>query len=148
MLRAEEVLSLVGRYVKWYYKLALACRSQLYDEYYDPASREELRTFLSYWSYDVLPQLVYTHETFDCDDFAFLFKALMVKYTRKNCCFFVVGRLYKDGELLGGHAFNAVAIVDREVLFVEPQIGEVLTAVDKRLRSTDGYEYEVLWILG
>ncbi|MEM4866020.1 MAG: lectin MOA-related protein [Acidilobaceae archaeon] len=139
---------MVCRYVKWYDKLFFVYRSQLYDEYYNPASLEELKTFLSYWSYDVLPQLAYTPEAFDCDDFAFLFKALMVKYTRKNCCFFVVGRLYKGGELLGGHAFNAVVAVGREVLFVEPQIGERLTAVDKRLRSPDGYEYEVLWILG
>lgn len=148
MLRAWEVLSLVCRYVKWYNKFALAYRSQLYDQFYNPATTSELKTFLSYWSSDVLPQLCYTAEAFDCDDFAFLFKALMVKYTKKNCCFFVVGRLYKDGELLGGHAFNAVLTADGDVVFVEPQIAEALSVVGKEVFSSDGYEYEVLWILG
>jgi len=146
MLRAWEVLSLVGRYVKWYHKWTFVLRSQLYDAYYNPASNDELQSFLSYWSSEVLPQLAYSPDSFDCDDYAFLFKALMVRYTNKNCCFFVVGQVYKDGSYLGLHAFNAV-LVGRGVAFVEPMTGEVLSS-NRLIASSDGFCYDVLWIVG
>ena len=96
----------------------------------------------------MLPELAYTPERFDCDDFAFLFKALLVKHTGANCGFFSGGAIFEDDSYLGNHAYICVLLPTR-IVFVEPQIGEVLEDCDGRIYANDiNWEYRLLWVVG
>ena len=82
----HEVASMLLKYVHgWWKKLLFGFRSHFYDFKYYPCTEDQLETFLKFWRREVLPELCYTPEKFDCDDFAFLFKALLVKHTGVNC---------------------------------------------------------------
>ncbi|MHC1627725.1 MAG: hypothetical protein ACXQTI_02700 [Candidatus Nezhaarchaeales archaeon] len=147
---AFEVLAEVGKYCRpWWRKLILGFRSHLYDMVYYPTGPLALNSFLKHWRDKWLPQLVYTSESFDCDDFAFLFKALCVKDLGVNCAFLVGGEVRKDGRLLGLHAWNMVLLMgEQKLAFVEPQLGEILQVKDGKIVSSDGWEYIPLWVVG
>jgi len=122
-------------------------RSQLYDAEYYEVSIEELREFNEYWVRNYLSRIEYTPETFDCDDFAMLYKALAVMHTGKNSFFVAVGKLYgRDGKFLGYHAWVA-ALTDAGVKFIEPQTGDIFGAGCKA-ESSDGYQYGLMWVIG
>lgn len=128
-------------------KLFFAVRSHLYDVFYFTISESQLNDLLEYWRLEVLPTLSYTPESFDCDDFAFSFKALAVMRTGRNCALFAGGRIYRGGEFLGMHAYNVV-LTDGRVVFVEPQTGEPLSEEDGKAVSPDGFEYGLLFVVG
>jgi hypothetical protein len=68
-------------------------KSWYFDVYYTALPIEiHFRTVLQFWR-DILNQLIYTSETFDCDDFAFLLSSLIAG-CGYNCCGVVVGELY------------------------------------------------------
>jgi len=146
---APQVVLTLLRYVKgWWAKLLFGIRSHFYDLKYYPCMEDQLETFLKYWRREVLPELAYTPERFDCEDFAFLFKALLVKHTGANCAFLAGGGVYENGELLGLHGYNCVLLPNR-IVFVEPQIGEILEDRDGKIYANDiNWEYRLLWVVG
>jgi len=146
---APQVVLTLLRYVKgWWAKLLFGIRSHFYDLKYYPCTEDQLETFLKYWRREVLPELAYTPERFDCEDFAFLFKALLVKHTGANCGFFSGGAIFEDDSYLGNHGYICVLLPSR-VVFVEPQIGEILEDCDARIYAPDiNWEYRLLWVVG
>jgi len=147
--------------VKWYLALGELCnkccniiskilcffKSQIYDVEYYLLTKEELEEFNKFWIEEYLNKILYISDRFDCDDFAMLYKALAVMMTGKNAIFFMVGKLYDDeGNYLGLHAW-VVAITTEGLKFVEPQTGDIFDAGCK-VRSSDGFIYEPLWVVG
>lgn len=149
-MTAPELLYEASKYCRpWWRKILFALRSHLYDTVYYMCTQTQLLDFLEWWRKEQLPYLVYTAERFDCDDFAFLFKALCVMKTHLNCSLLVGGEVWQNDELLGLHAWNLVLVdAPRVVQFVEPQLGEILQVKDGRIVSSDGWEYIPLWIVG
>ena len=150
IVTAPELLYEVSKYCRpWWKKLLLGFRSHLYDLEYYMCTQDQLLEFLEWWRKEQLPSLMYTPEKFDCDDFAFLFKALCVMKTHLNCSLLVGGEVRQNGELLGLHAWNLVVVdAPREVQFVEPQTGEILQVVQGKIVRSDGWEYVPLWVVG
>ena len=149
-LTAPELLYEVSKYTRpWWKKIIFGLRSHLYDMEYYMCTQDQLLEFLEWWRREQLPSLMYTAEKFDCDDFAFLFKALCVMKTHLNCSLLVGGEVRQNGQLLGLHAWNLVVVdAPREVQFVEPQTGEILQVVQGKLMSSDSWEYIPLWVVG
>jgi len=123
-----------------------AVRSWFFDITYYAISYDKLLELLEKWKNDVLANLKYKPEIFDCDDFANYFKVWMTKETGVNCTGEALGLVYKDGRLLGGHAWNIVIVHKHgviDVLFVEPQLGEII----ENQKTSDGWEYYLLAVL-
>ena len=122
-------------------------RSWFFDLQYYSIKLEDLKEALNTWREYVLDNIQYFPEVFDCDDFAIYFKVWLQSYMHEekhkpfNGIGIALGNVFKDGELLGGHAWNIV-LADIAgvncILFVEPQLGELLSIT---MRSSDGYEY-------
>ena len=125
-MHVVEVMALLQAKVKgWINKLFFFLRSWFFDVEYTPLTYLELKEFLEYWVNEVLPELAYASERFDCDDFAGLFKYMLVKRLGKNGVFRAIGKVYYKGEFLGYHAWNGVILEDGSVAFVEPQTGDM-----------------------
>lgn len=150
MLSNKQVANTLIRYVPLLNRITFIYRSQLYDEYYKPISTINFNEFIKHWCTEMLQHLQYTTDTFDCDDYAFLFKSLIVKFTKANCSLFCGGYVTVDGEKYL-HAFNVV-FVNGQPVFVEPQTGEILieviTRTQIRLASSEGFIYDLLWVIG
>jgi len=132
--------------------IMFATRSWIFDTEYIPVDEQVLNEALAKWKNEVLSNLVYKPEIWDCDDYASLFKAWLQKYLvfekqlRINAVGIALGRVYdkKTGELLGGHAWNIVLVnkpVGFDVKFVEPQVGIVFD------HDTDTWEYELMAVI-
>jgi len=139
--------TLVSKLLWIFRRLMFLARSWFFDLQYYSIKLEELQEALEKWKEYVLDNIQYLPEIFDCDDFAMYFKTWLQSYVMHeldkpfNGVGVVLGAVLKDGQLLGGHAWNLV-LVDVSgttcILFVEPQLGELLSPT---LRSSDGYEY-------
>ena len=141
-------------------RVLFVIRSQLYDLEYNSIPLWLLEEALKEWRKQVLDRLHYVGESFDCDDFARHFMVWLKDWICGNgiiCSFappseqikqfngvgMAIGLLFKDGELLGGHAWNIVLVTDDSgepmLVYVEPQIGEWFSGN----RSPDGMDYEL-----
>ncbi|RLE62945.1 MAG: hypothetical protein DRJ38_08690 [Thermoprotei archaeon] len=127
-------------------KILCYIKSCRFDAQYVPFTLREVEDFIDWWVSEVLPNAKYLPELFDCDDFASLFRALMVKHTGKNAVFFVAGMLYYGDEFLGLHAWVAV-ITTKGVYFIEPQTGDMFPA-GCHAESHDGFYYDALFFIG
>ncbi len=141
-------------------RILFVIRSQLYDLEYNTIPEWLLKQALQEWKSKVLDKLHYVGETFDCDDFARHFMVWLKDWINGNgiICEFApkneqikqfnavgmaIGLLYKDGRLLGGHAWNIVLITNSdgepELVYVEPQIAEMFRGTT----TSDGFDYEL-----
>lgn len=127
-------------------RLYFLIRSWFFDIEYIPVDMQKLEEALEDWKETVLNYLQYIPEIQDCDDFAMYFKTWLQKWTFENTntpsngVGIAIGLVSKDGELLGGHAWNIVLVrtdQGEKVVFVEPQLGEIIN----NNRSDDGYDY-------
>lgn len=130
-------------------RLMFFMRSWFFDVMYYSVNVDDLIDALSYWRKYVLENIEYLPEVFDCDDFATYFKVWLQSWIyaskgiRVNGVGIALGVVYKDGRLLGGHAWNIVLVDNggrQYVLFVEPQLGEIITSNNI---SSDGWKYEL-----
>jgi len=139
--------SLLNKILWIFRRILFFARSWFFDLQYYSIKLEDLQEALEKWREYVLDNLEYMPEIFDCDDFALWFKTWLQSYMHEekhkpfNGVGIALGNVFKDGELLGGHAWNIV-LVDVGgttcIMFVEPQLGELLSST---MRSSDGYEY-------
>jgi len=131
-------------------RILFMMRSWFFDVEYRSVPRQWIEEFLEYWKKNILPNLHYEAEFFDCDDFArwFIFKLREYIHNKYSIWYNgngeTLGVVYHNGELLGGHAWVLVVDDTEEEIgridFVEPQIGEFL---DDNLNSSDGWHYEI-----
>jgi len=133
-----------------WYKILCYIKSCRFDAQYIPFTLKEVREFTDWWVENVLPRVKYMPDIFDCDDFASLFRALMVQHTGKNAVFFTAGELYmkKDNteEFLGLHAWITV-VTTNGTFFIEPQTGDIFPA-GCHAESHDGFCYDALFFIG
>ncbi len=101
-----------------------------FDSWYVCVKRETWATILS----DVLLNMPsYVNETFDCDDFSLVSKARVAEKYQVNTIALVLG-----DTPMGYHAWNAI-YTEGEILFLEPQTGEIWKPKDKN--------YNAEWII-
>jgi len=123
-------------------------KSWYFDSYYTAlpvgVNYKQFSTILQFWR-DILSQLIYTPETFDCDNFAFLLSSLIAG-CGYNCCGVVIGELYYQDQFLGYHAWNIFLFINDQGVFkvmeFEPQTAEILI----NHQSTDGFRYVGRWV--
>ena len=127
-------------------KILCYIKSCRFDAQYIPFTLREVREFVDWWVENVLPRVKYMPDIFDCDDFASLFRALMVQHTGKNAVFFVAGALYYGDEFLGLHAWVAV-VTTNGAFFIEPQTGDIFPA-RCHAESHDGFYYDAMFFIG
>jgi len=141
-------------------RILFIIRSQLYDLEYNTIPEWLLQKALQEWRKQVLDKLKYIGETFDCDDFARHFmvwlkdwingSGIICEFAPKNeqikqfnAVGMAIGLLFKDGELLGGHAWNIAIITNNsgepELVFIEPQTATYF----RGNQSDDGFIYEL-----
>ena len=95
--------------------------------------------------------LQYESEVFDCDDFAWMFKAFCHIH-KINGCGFAVGKLYWGDQFCGWHAFNIVpyALTPNNfiVLLIEPQVAPLdgITSYNHGAKLWN-YRYEVVEVI-
>jgi len=132
------------------------------DSIYEFCDLELLQKVTAEWDKFLRDEkLQYLTESFDCEDFAFMFKAFATNIFRKHREYhfggspfgIAIGRLYKDGEFLSYHAWNFI------LYYIEIGKGQVIPMiiefdpqpVDIHLifnhQSFDGFYYECLWVL-
>ena len=125
------------------YVLLFNFRSWFFDIFYKSFSQETFNALVQrYRDFIENYDLQYEFEYFDCDDFALLFKALSSAWFNNNGVGLAIGLVYKDGKLLGGHAWNLVLINDKIYNF-EPQIYELFDGDT----TSDGFKYELLAVI-
>jgi len=138
--------SLLSKFLWVFRRLMFFLRSWFFDITYYGISLGELEEALEAWKREVLDHLQYVSEVFDCDDFAVYFKSWLQKYIRErydkliNGVGIALGMVYKDYQLLGGHAWNIVVIEEpgiKSIAFIEPQTAEIITGS----KTEDGFEY-------
>ncbi|RLG72675.1 MAG: hypothetical protein DRO23_10090 [Thermoprotei archaeon] len=139
---SKVVEMFLGKVEGFWSKLFFAVKSWFFDEYYVPVSEGELTDIVTKWKQTLLPKLVYTPETFDCDDFASYFKAWATKKAGKNAFAICLGEVFFKGGK-GYHAWNGVLVVsakekELKILYVEPQTAEIFEKT-----SVDGWTYKL-----
>jgi len=140
----------IPSWLAWFKRIFFIMRSWILDATYYTISIDELLSALEVWRTEVLSNLHYVQEVFDCDDFADYFKVWIQKYFSQkgklvNCVGRAYGYLYHGDELLGGHAWNIVLVNNGssiDAVFVEPQIGEIIGS-----ESPDGYKYKLMAVI-
>jgi len=146
-LHVSEVTILILKEVKGLWKKIVSLiRSWFRDIYYYPIDIEELHKLLEDWKNYILPELAYTKETFDCDDFGAFFKAWLTKESGKNCVAEALGVVHVPDVGDVGHEWNIVLarfpMGEVEVVHVEPQIGQAFIT-----HTYDGWKYSLVWVL-
>jgi len=146
-LHVSEVTLLVSKKVKGLWrKILFYVKSWFRDLLYEPIYIEELHKFLEKWRKEVLPELAYTSEVFDCDDFGAFFKAWLTKESGKNCVAEALGVVHVPDVGDVGHEWNIVLarfpMGEVEVVHVEPQIGQAFIT-----HTYDGWKYSLVWVL-
>jgi len=140
-------------------RLGFAINSFIVDECYYPITKSQLDEFLEYWRSNVLPDLHYRIDVYDCDDFAMHMKVKAMEYFeyQYNSFGFAWGYLCYEG-ICVGHAWHLFVLKDYGyglekygfgIVFVEPQTGDELVLIEKNgyveIRSSDGFRY---WFMG
>jgi len=80
----------------------------------------------------------YYTQTFDCEDFAFLFKARTALYFRITIALMI--------DYSGGHAYNILILPEGKCLIFEPQNDQII-GIPERFRFGDIYKMEFGFIL-
>ena len=128
-------------------KILFYIKSEWADVTYIGVTREKLEQFLDYWRKNWLPELTYTNETFDCDDFALLFKTLAILRTKTNAWLAVTVDVWQHEQFMGRHVCNCVYLEDEDkIVFIEPQIGETLEEANGEIQSSDGWKYRLEYV--
>jgi len=123
--------------------LLFLVRQWIFDTMYYGVTREEFsKAVQEYKKWIDEHELVWTSDRFDCDDFAVTFKAIATSILKKNSVGIAIGALYKDKQLLGGHAYNVVLFDDGTIMFFEPQTQELF-----EWETYDGYRYELITVI-
>jgi len=134
---------------KWYIKLIrmilFGVRSQFFDMRYKTATISELHRMLDdYWKWLEEHEKQYLNEFFDCDDFALTFKAFTTMKYNTNAIGMAIGIVRdKQGNLLGGHAWNIAILPTKTIVFIEPQTKEVFMGNE----TQDGWKYELICVI-
>jgi|GEM_PF-6056119 len=142
--------SWINKLLWWLRRVLFMVRSWFFDLEYYTVKKEWLDEFLEYWRNNILQNLHGQPEVFDCDDFSrwFIFKLREYIHNKYGVWYNAngeaLGILYKDYQILGGHAW-VVVVVDTsdepaKVMFIEPQIGEYL---NDDMTTSDGYMYKL-----
>lgn len=134
-VKATVLYSLTTRYIRGFWdRLFFGVKSWFFDSEYELFTEEEFWTILRQWRKEVLPELEYTREVLDCDDFAELFKVYFKKEAGKNAVGVAIGKydISSDRSFVN-HAWNIVYLRDYRVYFVEPQNGHIVND-DRRYR--------------
>jgi len=127
-------------------RIIFFARSWFFDIFYYSIKLEDLEDALEDWKTQVLDDISYLPEVFDCDDFAQLFKIWLMEWAKDNLNQHIngvglaLGIVSKDGKVLGGHAWNIVLVSTDEgmkLVYVEPQLGEIIEGDT----SSDGFTY-------
>jgi len=139
--------SLLNKILWIFRRVIFLMRSWFFDIQYYTIDVDDLLDALSKWKEEILNNISYLPEIFDCDDFAMYFKTWLQGYIQQekdtpfNGVGVAIGQVFRDGELLGGHAWNFVVVQNGDniyILFIEPQLGEIIPSNNI---SSDGYEY-------
>ncbi len=119
--------------------------SWYFDQYYTALPITKFKDVIEWWR-AILSNLIYTTETFDCDDFAKLFSALL-STCGYNASGIVVGELYYNNEFVGYHAWNIILFVNPQgnlkLYEFEPQTAEILI----NHKSQDNFSYVGRWVI-
>ena len=141
--------------------LLFLINSFITDEYYYPITKQEMDDFLSHWVNNVLPNLHYALDIFDCDDFAMHMKVIASQYFGYECngFGFVWGFLCYEGVCVG-HAWHLFVLKDYGyglekygfgIAMVEPQTGDELMFVEKngylKIKSPDDFLYIFMGVI-
>lgn len=119
-------------------------RSWFFDINYKELTKEQLFNLLKdFKKYLEQYGLHYENEYFDCDDFAVALKNFAVVNYKTNGVGIALGILKKDGEVLGGHAWNIAILDNGDIVYIEPQTCEHFYSN----KSPDGFEYELLVVV-
>ena len=132
-------------------------KSTFYDTYYVTIPESTLRQGLETWRKEILPQMKYKRNIFDCDDFASYFRIFLksyanadgfVRFTARwptpgaNAIGIAIGQLI---DLPTGsrsmHAWNIIVVNDTTynpyIVMVEPQLGEPIHYIKARRKVKD-----------
>lgn len=145
--------SLSSKFLWIFRRVLFFLRSWFMDLEYNTMSEELLAQLLNEWKNNVLPNLHYSGECFDCDDYARYFQVWLKQKAEEAglACFngvgLALGVLYTpDGEVAGGHAWNIVLAHDSQgqakLYYVEPQLGEIVDG-----QASDGFQYELMAVI-
>jgi len=138
--------SLLSKILWVFRRLLFFMRSWFFDIFYYSIKLEDLEDALEDWKTQVLDDISYLPEVFDCDDFAQLFKIWLMQWAKNNLNQHIngvglaLGVVSKEGRILGGHAWNIVLVSTDEgmkLVYVEPQLGEIIEGDT----SSDGFTY-------
>ncbi len=97
----------------------------------------------------IIDKLVYIAETFDCDNFSYLFSSLAALLFGLNTCGATYGAVYnpQTGALIGYHYFSTIVVSDGKVYVYEPMNDNwALVEKNKPIVLAHGWEYRLLKI--
>jgi len=118
-------------------------RSIFFDQYYKEFTMQEFKEAIEkFKQYAEEKQLHYENEFYDCDDFALEFKTFCSRELKHNGVGVAIGILSQNKRILGGHAWNIVAI-QGELWYFEPQTYDLF----KGDVSPDGFKYTLLNVI-
>ena len=138
--------SLLSKILWIFRRIMFFARSWFFDIFYYSIKLEDLEDALEDWKEQILDDISYLPEVFDCDDFAQLFKIWLMEWAKDNLNEHIngvglaLGIVSKEGRILGGHAWNIVLVDTDEgtkIVYVEPQLGEIIEGDT----SSDGFTY-------
>jgi len=127
-------------------RILFTLRSWFYDMVYHGVKSDLFVRLLEEWRRDVLPRLHYEVDTFDCDDYAMYFSTWAKMRAREegvkaNGFGVAIGTVCVQ-DSCGGHAWS-IAIVDDHIVFIEPQLAEILIfdRNEKVFKASDKAKY-------
>lgn len=128
-LSAKELYyKVLSRVDGFFSKLLFGIRSWFFDEEYYSIDSSTFNKLLERWR-NILKNLHYVADKWDCDDYAEYFASVMKLWSKTNGCGMALGILC-EGDTCGGHAWN-ICLVGNEVIEVEPQVGQLVTELEK-----------------
>lgn len=123
--------------------LLFSLRSHLFDMWYKTITLTNLMRLIDeYMSWLSENKVVFESEFFDCDDFAITFKTYVSIMEKSNAVGIALGMIKKD-DICVPHAWNIAILSTKEVVFIEPQTGEIMFDCT----STDGFRYELMSVV-
>ena len=133
---------------KWIMRILFWLRSWFFDLEYKGIPKDKIEELLDYWKTYILPVLHYEIDVFDCDDYAMEFVAFVKKKLaldhgiKVNGVGIAIGTVCLSDGTCGKHAWN-LAIIDNDIKFIEPQLGEILEwdSNEKVFKASDKIKY-------
>ena len=129
VLSAKELYYRVANRVDGLFsKLLFGIRSWFFDEEYYSIDSSMFNKLLERWR-NILKNLHYVVDKWDCDDYAEYFASVMKSWSKTNGCGVATGILC-EGKICERHAWG-ICLVDGEIVEVEPQLGKPVTELEK-----------------